>query len=80
MIPGFYDDTWMGPQVLAHHLLLMLTIDLWESSKPLESRFCPNENSILNSSVRPGKQSVDQCVIDKLNRSNVSIRDCLRDV
>ncbi len=70
----------MGPQVLAHHLLLMLTVDLWETSKPVESRFCPNENSLLNASVKPGKQSVDRCVIDKLNRSNVSIRECLRDL
>ena len=44
------------------------------------ARFCPNENSLLNPTIRPGKQSVDKCVIDKLNRSDVSIRDCLRDI
>jgi hypothetical protein len=70
----------MGPQVLAHHLLLMLTVDLWEGPKPLESRFCPKENSLLNASIKAGKQEVDQCVIDKLNRSDVSIRQCLRDI
>ena len=77
---GFYDDVWMGPQVLAHHLLLMLTVDLWEGSKPVENRFCPKESSILHQSVRPGKQTVDRCVIDKLNKSNVGIRPCLRDL
>ena len=38
VVAGFYDDIWMGPQILAHHLLLMLTVDLWESSKAAVSR------------------------------------------
>jgi len=70
---GFLEDSWTGPQILAHHLLLMLTSDLRDSSKT-----CPNIDSLLHPKLYPGKQRVDQCVVDKLNRSQVSNRDCMR--
>ena len=35
---GFLGDAWTGPQILAHHLLLMLTSDLRDQSKT-----CPNK-------------------------------------
>jgi len=70
---GFLEDSWTGPQILAHHLLLMLTSDLRDQSKT-----CPNTDSLLHPKLYPGQQKVDQCVVDKLNRSRVSDRDCMR--
>jgi len=70
---GFLEDAWTGPQILAHHLLLMLTSDLGDASKT-----CPNIDSLLHPKLYPGEQRVDQCVVDKLNRSQVSNRDCMR--
>lgn len=72
---GFYGEIWMGPQVLAHHLLLMLTSDLHKA----EDRYCKNPKSILHQYIKPGEQSMDQCAADKLNRSNISLRQCLLD-
>ena len=74
---GFYKDVWMGPQILAHHLLLMLTADLYAKDDP--RRYCENKYSLLHNNIKAGEQSVDQCVIDKLNLSNISIRQCLLD-
>jgi len=70
---GFLEDAWTGPQILAHHLLLMLTSDLRDSSKT-----CPSKESLLHPKLYPGQQRVDQCVVDKLNRSQVSNRQCMR--
>jgi len=69
---GFLEDAWTGPQILAHHLLLMMTSDLRDSSKT-----CPNKDSLLHPKLYPGQQRVDQCVVDKLNRSQVSNRRCM---
>jgi len=69
---GFLGDAWTGPQILAHHLLLMLTSDL-----PDQVKTCPNTNSLLHPKLYPGEQRVDQCVVDKLNRSRVSDRACM---
>ena len=41
---GFLDDTWTGPQILAHHLLKMLIADLPDSEKT-----CPNRVGDLKS-------------------------------
>lgn len=71
---GFLKEVWVGPQLLAHHLLMMLTSDLTD-----ESKHCPEKESLLYPKLYPGKQRVDRCVADKLNRSNISKRDCLRD-
>ena len=70
---GFLKDAWTGPQILAHHLLLMLTSDLKDQSKT-----CPNIESLLHPKLYPGEQRVDQCVVDKLNRSGVSLRQCMQ--
>jgi len=70
---GFLKDAWTGPQILAHHLLLMLTSDLKDQSKT-----CPNIESLLYPKLYPGEQRVDQCVVDKLNRSEVSLRQCMQ--
>lgn len=74
---GFYGDVWMGPQILAHHLLLMLTADLYQPTDP--RRYCSYEYSLLHKDIKAGEQYVDQCIIDKLNESNISIRPCLLD-
>jgi len=74
---GFYGDVWMGPQILAHHMLLMLTADLYAANDP--RRYCPNEYSLLHKNIKAGEQYMDQCIIDKLNESNISIRPCLLD-
>ena len=71
---GFLKDAWTGPQILAHHLLLMLTSDLKDTKKT-----CPARESLLYPQMYPGEQRVDQCVVDKLNRSNVSLRKCMQD-
>ena len=77
MDQGFYGDVWMGPQILAHHLLLMLTADLFQPNDP--RRYCTNEYSLLHKNIKAGKQYIDQCVIDMLNNSDISIRQCLLD-
>ena len=74
---GFKGEVWMGPQILAHHLLLMLTSDIYKPDDP--RRYCANEESILHTFIKPGTQAIDQCVVDKLNLSNISLRPCLRD-
>jgi len=71
---GFLEDAWTGPQILAHHLLLMLTSDLPDSSK-----HCDKKESLLYPKLYPGQQRVDGCVVDKLTRSGVSNRDCMLD-
>ena len=50
MFKGFLEDAWTGPQILAHHLLLMLTSDLNDSSKT-----CPRKESLLHPKLYPGK-------------------------
>jgi len=70
---GFLGDAWTGPQILAHHLLLMLTSDL-----PDRKKTCPRQESLLFSKLLPGKQRVDACVVDKLKRSGVTNRGCMR--
>jgi len=70
---GFLGDAWTGPQILAHHLLLMLTSDLRDRSKT-----CPNKDSLLHPKLYPGQQRIDRCVVDKLNRSRVSDRPCMQ--
>lgn len=71
---GFLKDAWTGPQILAHHLLLMLTSDL-----PDQDKHCPHQESLLFPKLDPGKQRVDACVVDKLSRSGVSLRPCMQD-
>jgi len=72
---GFLEDAWTGPQILAHHLLLMLTSDLHRT----EVKTCSDKGSLLHPQLYPGQQRVDQCVVDKLNRSKVSLRTCMLD-
>ena len=74
---GFYEKTWMGPQILAHHLLLMLTSDLYPAND--SRRYCPNEKSLLHKFIKAGEQSIDQCVVNMLNQSNIGLRKCLLD-
>jgi len=69
---GYIDDVWTGPQILAHHLLRMLIADL-----PEKDRSCPETTSLLHSQLYPGIQKVDQCVVEKLNKSKVSLRPCM---
>jgi len=71
---GYLEDVWTGPQILAHHLLRMLIADL-----PQNSKSCPATTSLLHNALYPGVQTVDQCTIDKLNESKVSLRPCMQD-
>jgi len=70
---GFLDDVWTGPMILAHHLVKLLIADL-----PAKQQTCPNKDSLLFPELRPGKQRVDRCVVQKLNQSKVSLRPCLQ--
>jgi len=72
--PREEESAWTGPQILAHHLLLMLTSDLKG-----ESKHCPRRESLLHPSLYPGKQRIDACVVEKLKKSGVSNRDCMLD-
>ena len=54
-VQGFLGDAWTGPQILAHHLLLMLTSDLRDRSKT-----CPNKDSLLHPKLYPGQQRIDR--------------------
>jgi hypothetical protein len=87
---GFWGSEWTGPQILAHQLLRLLTADVCApppepySSKSANTKvhwdtncFCQNEDSLLHPYLKPGEQYLDQCVIDKLNESEISVRDCL---
>ncbi len=79
---GFLDDGWVGPQVLSHHLLLMMTSDLYDKSygnPRLESRNCPAQTSLLYEKFFLGSQWRDECVNDKLKRSAIAYRRCLHD-
>ncbi len=40
---GYLDDHWVGPQVLAHHILLLMTNDLYSVSVII---MCHDENSL----------------------------------
>ena len=39
--------------------------------------FCQNEESLLHPYIKPGEQYLDNCVIKKLNKSDISLRQCL---
>jgi len=39
--------------------------------------FCKNEDSLLHPYIKPGEQYLDNCVIKKLNKSDISLRECL---
>lgn len=73
---GYLDDSWTGPQILAHHLLVLLTSDLEESKHCKGYR--GDKESLLYPQLYPGKQRVDSCVVSKLRRSGISNRDCMR--
>ena len=55
-LPGYLGEHWVGPQVLAHHLLLVMTQDLYATQGSKEKRGCLNPKSILHESVFPGDQ------------------------
>ena len=90
---GFWESEWTGPQILAHQLLRLLTADvcagLIPEDNPYSSKnantkvhwntncFCQNEDSLLHPYIKPGEQYLDPCVLDKLNKSNISLRECL---
>lgn len=82
---GYLDDDWVGPQVLAHHILLSLTNDLyveddarWGPDQKLEDRNCPHWQSLLFGEIYPSRQFRDECVNKKLNRSKIPAKQCLR--
>ena len=83
---GFWGAEWTGPQILAHQLLRLLTADVCAGLKGYAKKetvhwntncFCENENSLLHPYIKPGEQYLEECVIEKLNKSDISIRECL---
>ena len=88
---GFWGEDWTGPQILAHQLLRLLTADVcaglktkaYDAAATRETItwntncFCENTGSLLHPYLKPGQQILDQCVIDKLNLSDISLRNCL---
>ena len=74
---GFKGKIWMGPQILAHHLLLMLTSDIYPVDDP--RKYCDNPKSLLHKFIKAGEQSVGQCIVNKLNYSDISLRACMLD-
>ena len=86
VIPGFLGSDWVGPQVLAHHILLELTADLYsgeyhlhEDTFTLESRNCPSKTSLLYPQFFLGEQWRGQCINDKLQKSKIPLKECLHD-
>jgi len=76
---GYLNNAWTGPQILAHHLLLMLTSDLNDREEYRRygyEKHCPERDSLLYPKLVSG-QRIDRCVVDKLVRSGVSERECL---
>jgi len=71
---GYLGNNWTGPQILAHHLLLMLTSDVKG-----ENRHCPLKGSLLYPKLDAGNQRVDECVVKKLQKSKMNRRPCLQD-
>ena len=39
--------------------------------------FCENKESLLHPYIKPGEQYLDNCAIEKLNKSDISLRPCL---
>jgi len=81
---GYSDEVWVGPQVLAHFILRLLTADICHTDPNghqgwSHDCFCTSETSLLNPYVRPGIQYLDVCAAEKLNLSGISSRQCLRD-
>ena len=85
---GFWGEEWTGPQILAHQLLRLLTADVcvgkYCDERKINTKtdwdlncFCEEEHSLLHPYIKPGEQYLDQCVIDKLNCSDISLRECL---
>ena len=57
---GFKGEIWMGPQILAHHLLLMLTSDLYSQNDP--RRYCPEKFSILHNNINLSNKLDDHTI------------------
>eukprot|EP00095_Tigriopus_kingsejongensis_P005200 maker-scaffold408_size180710-snap-gene-0.34 protein:Tk05200 transcript:maker-scaffold408_size180710-snap-gene-0.34-mRNA-1 annotation:"-dependent receptor" len=92
---GYLDGYWVGPQVLAHHILLLLSTDLYVKGyrdtylKPEELRQlpplpslpqnCPNPSSLLHSEIYSGQQWRGDCIGERLQLSRIPIRSCLHD-
>lgn len=68
---GFIGDVWVGPQILAKHILGLMTSDLFSST-------CQYRDSLLYPKLHPGKQRLDDCALGLLNKSSVRKRQCLQ--
>ncbi|TRY73302.1 hypothetical protein TCAL_15784 [Tigriopus californicus] len=92
---GYLDGYWVGPQILAHHILLLLTTDLYVNGyqdtyltpeqlnqlPPLGQypQNCPNPSSLLHSEIYSGQQWRGDCIGERLQTSRIPIRPCLHD-
>jgi len=84
---GFLGEDWVGPQILAHHLLLLCTADLYDPDYDGDqkkkggkvSRNCEGKESLLNDKFFIGQQWRDKCVNDRLTASSIPLRACLHD-
>jgi hypothetical protein len=77
---GYLGNDWVGPWVLAHHVLLLMTADLYTApgiNGRTEARNCNNQNSLLFDKMSINNQWRDTCVDDKIKRSFVPLRPCI---
>ncbi len=70
---GFLGEDWVGPQILAHHLLLMATCDLYDKDyvgDKKEERNCKEKHSLLNDKFFLGKIYVKSIQWISVNRDS----------
>ena len=68
---GFSGEVWVGPQLLAHHILGLMTSDVSPST-------CPYKDSLLYPNLIAGKQRLDDCALGLLHKSSIRKRQCLQ--
>ena len=71
--PGFKGGVWVGPQVLAHHILDLMTSDVCAPECS-----CPSKDSLLYPNINAGKQRLDDCALGLLKKSSIRKRQCLQ--
>ncbi len=72
MLLDFMNGDHVGPQVLAHHVLLLLTSSL----NQFEDRNCEYKHSLLHGQILYNQQFRDKCAMSKLRRSYILSRPC----
>jgi len=73
---GFIGDGWVGPQLLAHFILRLMTSDVCASADDPKC-YCSSKDSLLHPRMYLGSQTLDSCALGLLNKSSISKRKCL---